>query len=365
MTLIALLAGLCITIQSDSLEKVSGDRGTTSISYVVQTKLDTTLFYNLAKQIKDGDFGNINSLIVYKNDQLVYEEYYSRKKEKSLSNKVHGLQSATKSVASLLIGILKDKGYIKSIDEKIVTFFPEYNFQDSLKQTITIRHLLLMSSGISWNEDKVNLKDGKRNDIRLLNESKDYLKYYFDKPMDTVPGTVFQYSGGCSIALGEIIKRASGMTVELFANKFLLEPLGITKYEWVKSKSGQYNTGGGLYISPKDFAKLGLMTINKGKWNGQQIISESWIQESFSPHIKTDRKNGLGDYFDYGYQWWTIKMDEIETISARGWGDQRLVVIPNLDMVVVVNATNFFDKGFKYNIDELLLAVLRTNVTAK
>jgi CubicO group peptidase (beta-lactamase class C family) len=364
MTLITVLAGLFLT-QPDNLEKVTHDRDQTTTSYVVQTHLDTTLLYNLTKQIKDGEFGNIISMIVYKNDELVYEEYFSRKKEKSLPDKVHCLQSGTKSVASLLIGILKDKGYIKSIDERIATFFPEYNFQDSLKRTITIRNLLLMSSGILWNEGKVSLMDEKINDIRLLNKSKDYLKYYFDKPMETVPGTVFQYSGGCSIALGEIIERASGMTVEQFANKFLFEPLAITRYEWTVSKSGQYHTGGGLYISPKDFAKLGLMTINKGKWNGQQIISENWIQESLSPHIKTDRKNGLGDYFDYGYQWWTIKMDDMETISARGWGDQRLVVIPHLDMVVVVNATNFFDKGFKYNIDELLLAVLRTNVTAK
>ncbi len=361
MTLTTVLACLFL-MQPDNLEKVTHDRDETTASYVVQAHLDTALLDNLTKQIKDGEFGNITSMIVYKNDQLVYEEYFSLKKEKSLPDKVHGLQSGTKSVASLLIGILKDKGYITSIDESIATFFPEYNFQDSLKRTITIRHLLLMSSGILWNEGKVSLMHEKINDIRLLNKSKDYLKYYFDKPMETVPGSVFQYSGGCSIALGEIIKRASGMTVEQFANKFLFEPLAITRYEWRGSKSGQYQTAGGLYISPKDFAKLGLMTINKGKWNGHQIISAKWIEESTKPQIKTDWKNGFGEYFLYGYQWWTVKMGpDTETIAARGWGDQRLVLVPQLDLVIAINASNFFDKKPRKKIDELILSLLKTD----
>ncbi|NBW36205.1 MAG: class C beta-lactamase-related serine hydrolase [Cytophagia bacterium] len=362
MTLMHLALSVCISIQSENAEPISFDQIKPLNKVAVSGAIDTAKLHDIANQIRTGDYGDVSSVIIYKGDQLIFEEYYTHKKAKYRPTEVHGLQSATKSIASLLIGILQDKGYIKSIDEQIINYFPEYNIQDSLKRTITIRHLLLMSSGISWNEGKVDLMDAKSNDIRLLNESDDYIEYYLNKPMDTIPGSVFQYSGGCSITLGEIIRRSSGMTVEQFANKFLFEPLAIIKYKWTKSKSGQYNTGGGLYLLPKDFAKIGLLVKREGKWNDQQIISQKWIEESIKPQIKTDWKNGFGEYFLYGYQWWTIKMaSNIETIAARGWGDQRLVLVPQLDMVIAINATNFFDKKPRKKIDELLLSLLKTD----
>ncbi len=361
MTLINVLFSICLMLHGQSSAPTRN----------TQDKIDTTRLSILNKQIKKGDFGDVSSLIIYKGDKLVFEEYYTNKKSKYKPMQVHGLQSATKSIASLLIGILLDKGYIKSIDERIIHFFPEYNINDSLKSTITIKDLLLMASGISWNEGKTDLMDAKSNDIRLLNESNDYIKYYLAKPMDTIPGRVFQYSGGCSITLGEIIKRSSGLTVEQFANEFLFEPLEISKYKWTISKSGQHNTGGGLYLIPKDFAKIGLLVSRNGNWNGKQIISQNWINESLKPQIQTDWKNGFGKHFQYGYQWWIIESPEnYNTIAARGWGDQRLVLIPKLDMVVAINATNFFpekDKTEKRrkNIDELLLEVLRTDTGYK
>jgi CubicO group peptidase (beta-lactamase class C family) len=366
MTLISLLGSLCIALQPQSLQQIPNDRDTPKTTVFISPTLDTAKLYTLAKQIRSGDFGDISSLIIYKNDNLVFEQYYTHKKNKYKPSRVHGLQSATKSVTSLLVGILLDKGYIESIDQPIIRFFPEYPIQDSLKRTITIRHLLLMSSGISWNEGKVDLMNAKLNDIRLLNKSKDHIEYYLNKPMDTIPGSVFQYSGGCSIALGEIIRRSSGLNVEQFANKFLFDPLEIKTYKWKTSKSGQYSTGGGLYLLPKDFAKIGLLVMRQGQWNEQQVISERWLRESLKSQIQTDWKNGLGEYFQYGYQWWTVRYPpNIETISARGWGDQRLVLIPQLDMVIGINATNFIDSKPRKKIDELILAVMQTDPDTK
>jgi len=361
MSLTTLALIVSISLQSQHDNRISSTYDKPFDETTVSGEIDTTMFDTIASQIRTGTYGDISSVIIYKGNQLVFEEYYTHKKNKYRPTEVHGLQSATKSITSLLIGILLDKGNIKSIDEQMINYFPEYSIQDSLKKTITIRHLLLMSSGISWNEGKVDLMDAKSNDIRRLNESEDYIKYYLNKSMDTIPGRVFQYSGGCSITLGEIIRRASGMTVEQFANNFLFKPLGISKYKWTKSKTGQCNTGGGLYLLPKDFAKIGLLVKGKGKWNEQQIVSQQWIEESLRAQIDTDWKNGFEDHFQYGYQWWIIKMGNIETISARGWGDQRLLLAPELNMLIVVNATNFFDKTPRKKIDELLLALLETD----
>jgi CubicO group peptidase (beta-lactamase class C family) len=324
--------------------------------------IDSSKINSVVSQIQEGDYGTIRSLLVYKHGELVAERYFNHKKDKYNPSEPHGLQSATKSINSLLVGILLDKGYIKSLDQKVVSFFPEYEITDPLKNSITIRDLLLMASGISWNEGKVDLRNEKENDLRVLNNSKDFIRYYLSKPMDTIPGAKFQYSGGCSITLGEIVKRASGMPVEEFANKFLLVPLGITLYKWEStSKTGQQNTGGGLKLLSKDLAKIGLMLANNGRWNDKQIISAQWIRDSFSPQIQTDRPMALGGMYHYGYQWWIAKFpSDILTISARGWGDQRLVLVPEKDLIIVTNAANFFDKP-KKSIDDLLLAVIESN----
>jgi CubicO group peptidase (beta-lactamase class C family) len=354
------LAALTATLFSSS--KIQSDRIPVLTTDNPVGILDTVRINNLNSGIVNGDYGHVRTLLIFKNDSLIFDRYYHHKKDRYKPTDVHGLQSATKSITSLLVGILLDKGYIQSIDQKVLTFFPEYKITDSLKNLITIKDLLLMASGISWNEDKVDLTDAKSNDLRILNSSKDYIKYYFGKPMDSIPGKKFQYSGGCTITLGEIIKRSSGLTVEEFALQYLFKPLGISEYTWSdKSKAGQSSTGGGLSLVPSDFAKIGLLVKNNGRWNNKQVISENWIKESFTPQIHTDRKNGFGNYYEYGYQWWIINFpNELVTIAARGWGDQRLILIPKLNMLVVVNGGNFFDKP-KKNIDDLLLEILKSD----
>lgn len=148
------------------------------------------------------------------------------------------------------------------------------------------------------------------------------------------------------------------MTVEQFSNKFLFQPLGIVKYQWITSKVGQHNTGGGLYLQPLDLSKIGLLMMRKGKWDGQEIVSERWIQESTEPLIDTGRENELGNPFYYGYQWWINELDGVETISARGWGDQRIMFVPRYSVVVVITAENHFDNAKRYDVDQLLLAAL-------
>jgi CubicO group peptidase (beta-lactamase class C family) len=177
--------------------------------------------------------------------------------------------------------------------------------------------------------------------------------------MKEPPGSHFYYNSGCSITLGEIVHRLSGQSVEAFANQYLFKPLGITSYKWQSTKKGQYHTGGGLFLSARDLLKIGQMVLDGGIWQGKQIVSQQWIKESLQAHQRTNRVNGWGTTFDYGYQWWSIRhQDKLEVIAARGWGDQRLLIIPQLQVVIVIYGSNFFDKPM-LSIDHLVEELLK------
>jgi CubicO group peptidase (beta-lactamase class C family) len=321
-------------------------------------RLDTAVLSKLHQQIASGTYGTINSVLIAQDNELIYEHYFNKFRREQL----HTLQSATKSINSLLIGILIDQGKIKSVNEKVANFFPEYPFTDSLQKSITIEHLLTMTSGVAWNEETIDLKKREENDNLNMNDSKDYIQYFFSKPMDTPPGQNFVYNSGCSIVLGGIVERASGQTIEQFANQYLFSPLSISRYKWNgKSKKGQYHTGGGLHLSSRDLLKIGLLLENGGIWQGKRILSQKWIEQSFIAPYLTNRRNGFEEVYFYGYQWWKLKVkDKVDVISARGWGGQRLFMVPDLKIVIVIYSANFFDEP-RQSIDHLLEQVLQSH----
>jgi CubicO group peptidase (beta-lactamase class C family) len=319
---------------------------------LAQGTLDSMQLNNVREQIKNGDFGQVDAILVSVSDTLVFEQYF----HKYNPSKLHTLQSATKSINALLIGILLDKGYLPSVEEPISRFFSDYDFSDSLKAGIRVKDLLTMSSGIDWQEEGV--VDRKANDQLAMNDSKNYIGYFLSQPMQEPPGSRFYYNSGGSIALGGIVQRASGQTVEAFVNQYLFKPLGITRYKWQSTKKGQYHTGGGLFLSARDLLKIGQMVLNGGVWQGERIVSQQWIDESLRAHFTTNRANGWGTRFEYGYQWWRLThQGKTEVIAARGWGDQRLFIIPQLEAVIVIYGSNFFNKP-TLSIDHLLEQVL-------
>lgn len=302
-----------------------------NLSTLEAHKLDTVIFNKLNQDICNGKYGNIHSLLVIENNDLVIEQYYNGWEKDEL----HILASNTKSFNSLLIGVAIEQGYIKSVNQRILDFFPEYENlkKDTLKNKITIKDLLTMTSGFQWDEQSLP-PDDPNNMGRKMDLTDDWLKSALLLPMDTIPGTKYVYSGPSNIILSEIIKRTTGKNIAEFAEEYLFAPLGIKKYNWL-SKNGIYDGGGGLSLKSRDIAKYGLLHLNKGKWNEKEIVSEKWIEEIFSPYIEIHHPV-------YGcYQWQMVKTENgFNSWFIPGNGGQIINIIPDLDMVIVINADN-------------------------
>ncbi|MBN2485214.1 MAG: serine hydrolase [Bacteroidales bacterium] len=313
---------------------------------------DENFINEIEQRIVDEDFGSINSLIIIHQDNLIYEKYYGVWSRSDL----HYIASDTKSVASLLVGISKDKGKITSLDEKIYTIFSDYSIEnlDERKKSISIEHLLTMSAGFEWDE-WIPYSDPNNSNTQLK-QSDDMIQYTINRPMANNPGTQFVYNSGASILLGGIIQRKTGKSVINFAIENLFNPLDISTFRW-DSKNGITDCGGGLYMRPIDMAKIGYLVLNKGNWNNQQLISEEWLKASFENNIPAVNQ------FNYGFQWWNFEtaLDLIKDIGhASGHGDQYIFVIEELEMVIVLTGENY-DNEKKFSAYDLLFEILKAN----
>lgn len=312
--------------------EVTGDGWETSslnAEGVEQEKIE-----ELIQNILNRKFKNIQSVLIVKNGKLVLEEYFYGFNR----DKMHQLRSATKSVTSILVGIAKDQKLISSVDQKLYEIFPEYEEIDwsSPKDKITIKHVLTMSAGLEWNEWAYADSDS-RSSIYGMVRSNDWIRFVLGRRAIQPPGEIFNYSSGLSLVLGEIIKKKTGFYANEYARKYLFGPLGISEYSWQNGPGGMvYTSGGekGLYLRPRDMAKIGFLYINKGNWKDQQIVSAEWVKESTQPHVKAFFAGS-----EYGYQWWRgekgIEDDKIRLYYAVGHGGQYIFVCPSLDLVAV------------------------------
>ncbi|HTL29256.1 MAG TPA: serine hydrolase, partial [Tepidisphaeraceae bacterium] len=282
---------------------------------------------------------SVHSILLIRNGKLVVEEYFpghdsSGNARTFNRDTLHELHSATKSVNSLIIGIAIDQGLIKSVDEKIASFFPEYAnlfAADAGKAAISIKDCLSMTAGLSWNESLPYADP--RNDHVAMNNTSDPIRYVLQRPLATKPGTHFLYNSGISIVLGEIIHKASGLRADEFARKYLFAPLGIRDFYWQRYPNQVVQAGGGLSLRPRDMARIGLLMLNDGRWRGKQIVSEPWVRES----IRQEAPD-----LPYGYQWWLLGEPPriAEAYGALGRGGQCIIVLPELQIVAVFTGWN-------------------------
>lgn len=249
------------------------------------------------------------------------------------SDQPHALFTVTKSFVSTLVGIAIDKGYMKSVNQSIWDFFPKDKTanMDARKEAITIENLLTQKSGlnITWDQDL--------NFYKMVDDNANWVQLMLDKPMQSQPGTAYLDLDAHAHLLSALIQNASKMSTLDFANKYLFEPLGISDAKWLADPQG-VNTGGDhLYMSPSSMAKLGYLYLHGGQWDGQQIVSAEWINNTIRSLIPGDRAN-------VGYLWWNSKVPGTEhaMFGAVPIGWQEIWVVPDLDLVVV--ATN--DTGY-------------------
>jgi len=251
----------------------------------------------------------------------------------------------------LLFGIAVDKNLV-DLDQKLFSFFPEFlHLLDEKKDKIRIKHVLKMAMGFKWDEWTLPYSHPS-NDNTKMNTSGNWLAYTLQRPVVDEPGEKFTYNSGGPMLLAGIIKNIFKMNADEFAELILFKPLGIDQYEWHKQFDGLPHAGGGLSLLAKDMAKFGYLFLNKGVWNGKQILSEYWINESLKEQIKiyhvfTDTL-GVEQHKTqgYSYMWWhddhKIKNDTVvHSVSAKGNGGQFIYLFPSLEMVVVFTGANY------------------------
>ncbi|MCD4731959.1 MAG: beta-lactamase family protein [Bacteroidales bacterium] len=316
--------------------------------------MNETPLLNLLDELNEIDEHNIHSLIIIKNGKLVFEEYFPGDKFNLAQytgetgfdrDDTHNLCSATKSFTSALIGIAIDNGYIQSVNQKVFDFFPEYSYilnSTPEKGDLSIEHLLTMRSGIEWDDETYSYYD-PRNDMYQLFRSSNPVRYILLKPLIETPGTFFAYRNCNTNLLGAIIGKASGERLDVFSENFVFSKLGITDFEWQMINSNVVFCSGDLRLRPRDMAKFGYLFLNGGVWQGEQIISQNWID------ISTAKYSILSNYWSdldgYGYQWWiwdNVNGVEFKAYAASGWGGQWIIVSPNSNMVFVTTGGNYY-----------------------
>lgn len=275
-------------------------------------------------------------LLVVKNDTIVFEKYWKGYSQNSVTN----VFSAAKSVVSMLIGAAIKDGLIKSVNQKAKEFLPEY---ETTLGEVTIKDLLQMTSGINFDESYTNpfafpAKAYYTNDLRSLMHN-----YQPQEP----PGTRWKYKGGDTQFLAFILEKITGKTVSEYAQEKLWSPLGMSgdAYWSLDDENGVEKASCCINSNPRDFAKLGLLMLKMGNYNGFQIIDSSFVKESITPVNTPDENNKKVNY--YGYQWWLYPKENETIFYARGILGQYLIVIPTQNIVIV----RFGKKREKANIE--------------
>ncbi len=300
--------------------------------------LDSTRVYKLFNQLGAAKH-KVHSSLLVKGGKLVLEEYFGEQ----YANTQHDLRSATKSIISLLLGIALDKGIIEALDDPMSKYLGELKPKKNLdkrKELITIRHLLTMSTGFDCNDwDKKSI--GQEDKVY---RKKDWLQYTLDLPMLSEPGKTASYCSMGVVLLAEVIQRASGLSIEAFAQQHLFQPMNITNLSWGHTTKGKtvIPAAKRLYMTSRDLAKVGLLVLNKGRWGSEQLISEEWISAS------TAKQQSLAN-LDYGFLWWRIpfkvQSEALRVPTATGNGGQYIFILKEFNAVAVFT-------GGAYNSEE-------------
>jgi CubicO group peptidase (beta-lactamase class C family) len=318
----------------DSVEFAPSPRGDWAVSTPAKEGLDPALLADLYLEASAMD--NVYGILVAKNGRLIGERYFNQ----GAADRKELLQSATKSYTSALVGLALEKGCLSSVDQKMMDFFPELADQitDHRKDEITIRHLLQMRSGYPWEET-----DSTYWNAMVYGEFAPLIARF---PLVTDPGAEFHYSNLSSQLLGIIVARACGTDLKSFAEETLFSPLGAEEGEWIQDRDGYYVSMAELRFTLRDAAKFGLLYLNGGEYEGEQVVPAEWVEASLQPYSKGmydsrwmgNESNYLGPYLHdvrYGYQWWSGRAGDHRFDFAWGHGGQLIVLVHDLDMVVV------------------------------
>ncbi|MFG1691285.1 serine hydrolase domain-containing protein [Gemmatimonadota bacterium] len=297
----------------------------------------------------------IHSVVVVRDDKLVFEEYFDGQKYNLAQptgeygfdrDDTHNMASVTKSITTTLVGMAIDQGYIESVQDRVFDYFPEHAdlvAEDPRRGEMTIEDLLLMTSGITFNDEDIPYSSPD-NDLVQMFTVDDPMRYALSRELYIAPGEVFDYCNANTNILGDIVGRATGQRLDHFAHQNLMTPLGITNYEWQMMPNQVVFASGDLRLRPRDMAKIGLLFLRMGMWEGEQVVSREWVEVATSRLVLPTGPHDWGD--GYGYGWWHLDIPSGGRVhpiyTASGWGGQWITVIPEHDIVFVTTGGNFY-----------------------
>ena len=299
-------------------------------------KLVARLYLNAA------ELESIYSLLVLKNGHLIAEGYFHEGSVEQLSAR----HSATKSVTSAVAGVAVDQGCMPGLDRKMIDFFPDYESRvrasDPRKEQITVRHLLQMRGGYPWDSD------GAGFDALFWSGNWRWVPHIVDFPLVSDPGTEMQYSSLTSHLLGVIVQRECDTDLITLAEEHIFLPIDGEVGKWTRDVDN-YNWGWGeIYLTARDMAKFGLLYLNDGEYEGNQIIPADWVHDSLQIYSENAWKISVGRNWrdnGYGYQWWSVRAGDHRYSLAWGHGGQQIVLLDEFDMVIVVTADPLYHQS--------------------
>ncbi|MGB7341764.1 MAG: serine hydrolase [Phototrophicaceae bacterium] len=296
-------------------------------------------------------FGTVTGLVVVYQDAIIYELY-----DGQTSDSLMPIFSVTKCIGSILTGIAIDAGDIESVDEPISTFFPSYfvDVTDEDTASITVENILTMSTGLlsGWNLEGSPI-NAYRGDlfIRALNAVQ-----------TDPPNSISRYNTIVSNLMSGILSEAITEDLEDYAAKVLFEPLGITDWRWYRDDNDFPTLGAGLELRTRDMARIGRLMLHDGDWEGQQIVSQEWVQQSTQSHFEIDVWTGETE--GYAYLWWVSQDIAYDNFLALGYGGQFIYVVPELDLVVAISSRCCADPTVGWNarkiVDDYIIHILES-----
>jgi len=282
----------------------------------------------------------IDSVTVIRNGYLVLDQSFGRFATGSLgepfaSGSLHELQSATKSVTSMLLGIAlhQDASSGLTVNTPVWRLAAAADYVptnlDPRKRAMTLKDLLTMQSGLAWKETGYAYKPGSGNDVIAMLATNNWTKYTVDRPMAAQPGTTFNYNTGGAHLVSGAVTLLTHKTAAAYAAQRLFAPLGIQKYKWLTAPEGVSAGGFGLLLQPRDLVKLAFLYLHHGTWNGRQIVPAAWVEQSTTDQV-------ADPLYEYGYLWWLDRADGYAFMA--GLYGQLAAVIPDKNLAVVITA---------------------------
>jgi len=351
--------------------------------------LDPRVLASIDADIAAGKYGYVDTMLVIRHGKIAYERTYEHDYDRIYRREahvagplnahhstgpynyfntwwhpnyrrgdLHTMQSVSKTVTSAVIGIAVGRREFPSLDTPVLSFFDVNQVAnvDDRKRRMTIRHLMTMTAGLDWNEDLPYTDPG--NSAIAMEASFDWVKFTIGRPMAREPGTSFQYCSGATELLSHVFHAATGRDIEEYAVEHLFEPLGIRRHFWKRSPTGLVDTEGGLFLAPRDLARIAHLYLRDGTWEGKQVVPAEWVKASTVPSVTVSRAG-----VKYGYMWWLYPYGRKGrlAVTGLGFGDQLPIVLAEHDMVVVFTGWNVLPDrpslGPRVAIDRVLEAV--------